>query len=102
MRCPICGLVFEQFGCNLRRWIKNGANCPGCLGGGKLPPDAVRIRKACIESGMTYLELGEEVNYSGGRIGCIANGFNYNEETAKRIADVAERIAREKHNDKMD
>lgn len=96
VRCPNCGLVFDQWGCNLKRWIKNGAKCPGCLGGGKLPPDAVRIRKACIEAGITYLELGEEVNYSDGRVGCIANGFNYNEETAKYIADVAEKIAKDK------
>ena len=102
MRCPICGLVFEQFGCNLKRWIKNGAKCPGCLNKSDLPPDVVRLRKACIEAGMTYAKLAEKVNYSGGRVGCIANGFNYNEETAKHIADVAERIVKEKRNDKMD
>lgn len=96
IRCPKCGLVFEQWGCNLKRWIKNGAKCPGCLNKSDLPPDAVRIRKACIEGGITYLELGEEVNYSGGRVGCIANGFNYNEETAKYIADVAEKMVKDK------
>lgn len=96
MECPKCGLVFDQWGTNLKRWIKHGAKCPGCLGGGKLPPDAIRIRKACIEAGMTYLDLGEKANYSESRVRNIANGLAYNEETAKRIADVAEEMAKEK------
>lgn len=96
IKCPKCGLVFEQWGLNLKRWIKNGAKCPGCKGGGKLPPDAVRIRKACVEAGMSYAKLGEKANYSDNRVACIASGFNYSEEAAKYIADVAERIAKEK------
>lgn len=95
MKCPKCGLVFTQWVNNLKRWMERGAKCPGCLGGGKLPPDAVRIRKACIKTGMTYLELGEKASYSESRVRNIANGIAYNEFTAKRIADVAERIANE-------
>ena len=96
MRCPNCGLVFDQWGCNLKRWIKDGAKCPGCLNSDKLPPDAVRIRKACVEAGITYAELAKKVNYSYNRLACIASGFGYNEETAKYIADVAEKIAKDK------
>lgn len=96
MECPKCGLVFNQWGNNLGRWMNNGAKCPGCLNKDELPSDAVRIRKACIESGMTYLELGEKANYSESRVRNIANGVAYNQDTAKRIADVAERIAKEK------
>lgn len=96
MECPKCGLVFDQWGPNLKRWIKRGAKCPACLNGDKLPLDAVRIRKACIEAKMTYLDLGEKANYSESRVRNIANGLVYNEETAKRIADVAERIAKDK------
>ena len=94
MQCPDCGLVFNQCVSNLERWIKKGAKCPACSKNGNLPPDAVRIRKACIEAKMTYLELGEKANYSESRVRNIANGIVYNEETAKRIADVAERIAK--------
>lgn len=96
MKCPNCGLVFEQWSSNLKRWINDGAKCPGCLNNGGLPPDAVRIRKACIEARMTYAELAKKANYSSNRLACIASGFNYNEETAKYIADVAEKIAKEK------
>lgn len=96
IKCPKCGLVFEQWGCNLKRWIKNGAKCPGCLNTEKLPPDVIRIRKACVEAGITYEKLGEKANYSRARVGCIASGFGYNEKTAKYIADVAEKIAKEK------
>jgi transcriptional regulator with XRE-family HTH domain len=76
--------------------MKHGTKCPACSKNGKLPPDAVRIRKACIEAGITYLELGEKASYSESRVRNIANGVAYNEYTAKRIADVAERIAKEK------
>lgn len=96
MKCPKCGLVFNQWGNNLGRWKKHGAKCPACSKNGKLPPDAVRIRKACIEAGITYLELGEKANYSESRVRNIANGLVYNKETAKHIADVAEKIAKEK------
>lgn len=96
MKCPKCGLVFTQWGNNLGRWMKHGAKCPACSKKGKLPPDAVRIRKACIEARITYLELGEKANYSESRVRNIANGLVYNEETAKRIADVAEKIVKEK------
>lgn len=96
MRCQKCGLVFDQWINNIGRWIKNGAKCPGCLNKGELPPDAVRIRKACIEAGITYLELGEEAGYSDSRVTDIANGHKYSEETAKYIADVAEKMAKEK------
>ena len=96
MRCPNCGLVFDQWGCNLKRWIKDGAKCPGCLNNGELPPDAVRIRKACIEARMTYAELAEKANYSYNRLACIASGINYSKEAAKYIADIAEEIARRK------
>ncbi|MFK5641139.1 multiprotein-bridging factor 1 family protein [Lactobacillus delbrueckii subsp. bulgaricus] len=96
MKCPKCGLVFNQWGNNLGRWMKHGAKCPACSKSGKLPPDAVRIRKACIEAGITYLELGEKANYSESRVRNIANGLAYNEETAKRIGDIAEKIAKEK------
>lgn len=97
MKCKNCGLIFEQWGANLGRWLKNGGKCPACSKNGrKLPPDAVRIRKACIEAKMTYLELGEKVNYSESRVRNLANGLVYNEETSKRIADVAEKIAKEK------
>ena len=64
MKCPKCGLVFTQLVNNLGRWMKRGAKCPACSKNGNLPPDAVRIRKACIEAKMTYLELGEKANYS--------------------------------------
>lgn len=97
MKCQNCGLIFEQWGTNLGRWIKGGAKCPACLNNDKLPHDAVRIRKACIEAGMTYLELGEKTNYSSNRISCIATGFNYNEETAKYIADIAEQMVKIRH-----
>ncbi len=96
MKCPKCGLVFNQWGNNLGRWMKHGAKCPACLNGRKLPPDAVRIRKACIEAKMTYLDLGEKANYCESRVRNIANGLVYNEGTGKRIADAAERIAKEK------
>lgn len=96
MKCPKCGLSFEQWCTNIGRWMKHGAKCPACSKSGKLPPDAVRIRKACIEAKITYLELGEKANYSESRVRNIANGLAYNEETAKRIADVAEKIAKEK------
>lgn len=96
MECPNCGLVFNQWGSNLGRWMQHGAKCPSCSKNGKLPPDAVRIRKACIEARITYLELGEKSNYCESRVRNIANGIAYNEETAKRIADVAERIVKEK------
>ncbi|MBT9022228.1 helix-turn-helix domain-containing protein [Lactobacillus delbrueckii subsp. bulgaricus] len=96
MKCPKCGLVFNQWGSNLGRWMQHGAKCPACSKNGKLPPDAVRIRKACIKTGMTYLELGEKANYSESRVRNIANGLIYNEDTAKRIADAAEKIAKEK------
>lgn len=96
MRCPKCGLIFDQWSSNLGRWMQHGAKCPACSKNGKLPPDAVRIRKACIKTGMTYLELGEKTNYSESRVRNIANGIAYNEDTAKHIADVAEKIAKEK------
>lgn len=96
MRCPKCGLIFDQWSSNLRRWMQHGAKCPACSKNGKLHPDAVRIRKACIKTGMTYLELGEKANYSESRVRNIANGIAYNEYTAKRIADAAEKIAKEK------
>lgn len=96
LKCPKCGLVFNQWSSNLGRWIKHGAKCPGCLNKAELPPDAVRIRKTCIEARITYLELGEKASYSESRVRNIANGLVYNEDTAKRIADVAERIAKEK------
>lgn len=102
MQCPDCGLVFNQWVSNLERWIKKGAKCPACSKNGKLPSDAVRIRKACYEARMTYLELGEKTNYCESRVRNIANGLAYNEDTAKRIADVAERIAKEQNNDQMD
>lgn len=96
MKCPKCGLVFNQWGTDLGRWIKKGAKCRACKGGSKLPSDAVRIRKACIESKMTYLDLGVKANYSESRVRNVANGFEYNEEVAKYIADVAEEMAKEK------
>ena len=97
MKCPKCGLVFNQWGNNLGRWTKHGAKCPACSKNGELPPDAVRIRKACIEAGMTYLELGEKANYSESRVRNIANGLVYNEETAKYIADIAEQMVKIRH-----
>lgn len=103
MRCPNCGLIFNRFGSNLGRWIKNGAKCMACLKSGtspesadELPPDAVRIRKACIEAGMTYSKLAEKIHYSRSRVANIAQGRDYNEEVAKWIADAAEGIARRK------
>ncbi|MGZ1348387.1 hypothetical protein ACXO8X_02490 [Lactobacillus delbrueckii subsp. bulgaricus] len=45
---------------------------------------------------MTYLELGEKANYSESRVRNIANGLVYNEETAKRIADIAEKMVKDK------
>lgn len=102
MKCPKCGLVFNQWGNNLGRWMKHGAKCPACSKNGELPPDAVRIRKACIEAGITYLELGEKASYSESRVRNIANGIFYNEETAKCIADVAEKIAKEKMSTRND
>lgn len=93
IKCQKCGLAFEQLDCNLRRWIKNGAKCPGCLNK-NLPLNAIRIRKACIEAGVTYSELGEKVGYSLSRVKSIANNIGYNEETAKRIADIAEQMVK--------
>lgn len=106
MRCRNCGLVFEQYGKNIGRWIKNGSKCMACLKNvaspkseDKLPPDAVRIRKACIESRTTYSELAEKVHYSKSRVVGIAQGHHYSQEVAKLIADAAEEIARRKRND---
>lgn len=103
MRCPNCGLIFDKYNTNLGRWIKNGAKCMACLKNGtspesedELPPDAVRIRKACIEGGMTYSKLAEKIHYARSRVAHIAQGRGYNEETAKYIADAAEEIARRK------
>lgn len=95
IKCQKCGLVFERLDCNIRRWIKNGAKCPGCLNK-DLPLNAIRIRKARIEAGVTYSELGEKVGYSGSRVKNIANNVSYSEEVAKFIADTAERIVEEK------
>lgn len=96
IECPKCGLIFDQWGPNLKRWIKHGAKCPGCLNKDELPPDAVRIRKACIEAKITYLDLGEKANYSESRVRNIANGLIYNEETAKHIAEIAEKMVKDK------
>ena len=101
IECPKCGLVFEQLDCNIKRWIKNGTKCPGCLNK-DLPLNAIRIRKARTEGGMTYSELGKKVGYSGSRVKNIANNVSYSEEVAKFIADTAERMVKDKHNDKMD
>ena len=95
IKCQKCGMAFEQLDCNLRRWIKNGAKCPGCLNK-DLPLNAIRIRKARTEAGLTYSELGEKVGYSGSRVKSIANNISYSEEVAEFIADAAERIAKEK------
>lgn len=95
IKCQKCGLAFEQLDCNIKRWIKNGAKCPGCLNK-NLPLNAIRIRKARIEAGVTYLELGEKANYSESRVKGIANNIGYSEEVAEFIADVAEKIAKEK------
>lgn len=99
MMCRNCGLIFEQYGKNIGRWIKNGAKCRACMKNGaspELPPDAVRIRKACVEAGLTYSKLAQKVHYSSIRIAYIATGHNYNQEVAKYIADIAEEMAKEK------
>lgn len=103
MRCPNCGLIFNKYNSHLGRWIRNGGKCMACLRNGtttesedKLPPDAVRIRKACIEAGLTYSKLAEKVHYSRSRVVNIAQGHHYSQEVAKYIADAAEEIAREK------
>lgn len=103
MRCRNCGLVFEQYGKNIGRWIRNGSKCMACLKNvaspkseDKLPPDAVRIRKACIESRTTYSELAEKVHYSKSRVVGIAQGHHYSQEVAKLIADAAEEMVKDK------
>lgn len=96
-----CHQVFVKRSGTIGSFLSHGARCPICLNK-SLPKDIIRIRLAHVNGGVKYTELSEQAHYALRTVEQAASGWEGDEQTFKYIADVAERIAKEESDDKVD